>query len=144
MLVVEGGGLQVDAGSQALYRGESAGPLPLDLASTRMRFFGGSTNCWAGYCASLSSLDLAPRPWIPHSGWPIGIEALAPHYPRAQELLDLGPFDYSTAGFEGDGGWMLRLDPSKLVNRIWQRARPRASARSSTPSSRLPRTSGSC
>jgi choline dehydrogenase-like flavoprotein len=89
-----------------------------------MRFFGGSTNCWAGYCAPLSSLDLAPRPWIPHSGWPIGIDVLAPHYPRAQQLLDLGAFDYTTAGFEGEGGSMLRFDPAKLVNRIWQRSPP--------------------
>jgi choline dehydrogenase-like flavoprotein len=124
VLLIEGGGLQADAESQTLYRGESAGPLPYDLASSRMRFFGGSTNCWAGFCAPLSSLDLAPRPWVPHSGWPIGVEALAPHYPRAQKLLDLGPFDYSTARFEGDPGGMLRLDPAKLANRMWQRSPP--------------------
>jgi choline dehydrogenase-like flavoprotein len=124
VLVVEGGGLQADARSQDLYRGESIGPLPYDLASTRMRFFGGSTNCWTGYCAPLSALDLAPRPWVPYSGWPIGIEALAAHYPRAQQLLDLGRFDYTTAGFEGEGGSMLRFDPARLVNRFWQRSPP--------------------
>jgi choline dehydrogenase-like flavoprotein len=124
VLVVEGGGLAAESESQDLYRGESVGPLDYDLVSTRMRFFGGSTNCWAGYCSPLTSLDLAQRPWIPHSGWPIGIETLAPHYPRAQELLDLGAFDYATTGFEGGAGGLVRFDPVKLVNRMWQRSPP--------------------
>ena len=36
-----------------------------------------------------SEFDVAPRPWVPHSGWPISHAELARHYPRAAEMLRL-------------------------------------------------------
>jgi choline dehydrogenase-like flavoprotein len=35
-------------------------------------------------------LDFRHRPWVTHSGWPFGAEALAEYYKRASELLQLG------------------------------------------------------
>lgn len=37
----------------------------------RVREFGGTGNTWTGKWRSFSAADVAPRAWVPHSGWPI-------------------------------------------------------------------------
>src|SRR5581483_10645441 len=32
--------------------------------------------------------------WVPHSGWPFGIAELIPYFPRAQQLVEAGPWLY--------------------------------------------------
>ncbi|MBP2299830.1 FAD-dependent oxidoreductase [Azospirillum picis] len=96
LVLLEGGGLEVDGISQALYAGRNVG-LPYErLTTARSRYLGGSTNCWGGFSRPLEPSDFAARPWIPGSGWPIPREAMMPYYERAQEVLGLGPFDYGT------------------------------------------------
>lgn len=99
VLLLESGGLQTDARTQALYAGrvEGHGQPPLD--ASRLRFFGGTTNHWAGLCGPLDPLDFERRPWVPHSGWPLSRETLDPWYLEAQKVCDLGPFDY------GEDAW---------------------------------------
>jgi choline dehydrogenase-like flavoprotein len=80
--LVEGGGLEYEADSQALYDGTNAGS-PVDLAVGRLRFLGGSTNHWGGRCAPLDEIDFRRRDWIAHSGWPISRADLEPYYARA-------------------------------------------------------------
>ncbi|MET0745554.1 MAG: GMC family oxidoreductase [Microvirga sp.] len=87
--VLEAGGTGYSRRSQALYAGEVTGGLDYDLLSTRTRYLGGSSNCWSGWCRPFSELDLAQRDWVPNSGWPIGMDAFAPHYARAKEMLQL-------------------------------------------------------
>ena len=41
-----------------------------------MRYFGGSTNCWAGVMAELDEEDFEKRNWIPYSGWPFSKKEL--------------------------------------------------------------------
>jgi choline dehydrogenase-like flavoprotein len=60
----------------------------------RCRGLGGSTQAWAGKSAPFSPIDLAPRAWVPLSGWPFGFDDLAPYVDRASDLLNLGPGDY--------------------------------------------------
>ena len=97
----ERGGDTLESDSQELYRGEAPGggliEAPAYLWSSRLRFLGGTTNHWAGYCAPLDPIDFAVRDWIPHSGWPFGRETLEPWYHRAAELLEIRPFDYEPA-----------------------------------------------
>ncbi|ALG74952.1 FAD-dependent oxidoreductase [Azospirillum thiophilum] len=103
VVLLEGGGLEVDGISQALYAGRNVG-LPYErLTTARSRYLGGSTNCWGGFSRPLEPGDFVRRPWIPGSGWPIAREALMPYYERSQEVLGLGPFDY------GNGFWMERV-----------------------------------
>ena len=45
---------------------ENANPL-----GCRVRYFGGTTSRWQGWCAPLHDTDFAERAWVPHSGWPI-------------------------------------------------------------------------
>ena len=92
--LLEGGGTRFDADSQDLYRGKVEPPLDAPyLHSSRLRFLGGTTNHWLGFCRPLDEIDFAHRPWIPHSGWPIARADLDPYYPRACELCEV-PGDF--------------------------------------------------
>jgi len=121
VLVLESGGLKPDGATQALYAGESVGQPYEQLATARSRYFGGSSNCWGGLCRPFEDIDLAARPWVPHSGWPFGREELAPYYERAHAILDLGPCDYDTGRWQerlGDGIRFLPVDGAAAENRV--------------------------
>jgi choline dehydrogenase-like flavoprotein len=94
--VFESGDFEFSKNTQDLYRGEVAGKLihaPLD--AYRMRFFGGSTNCWGGGCVPYDRIDFQERPYLAHSGWPLDYNSLEPYYHRASNYLEIGSFDYS-------------------------------------------------
>ena len=92
--LLESGGLEYEDQIQDLYSGENTGLPYYSLASSRLRFFGGTTNHWAGRCAPLDSIDFKKRSWVPYSGWPISKHDLDPYYLRAQEICGLGEFVY--------------------------------------------------
>jgi choline dehydrogenase-like flavoprotein len=84
--LIEGGGLKFEyPESQSLYAGTSVG-IPTSLVAGRLRFFGGTTNHWAGRCAPLSEIDFQRRPWVSHSGWPLDRAEVDPYYRRACEV----------------------------------------------------------
>jgi len=86
--LVESGGLDFDADVQELYRGQTIG-VAYEPYDTRLRYFGGSTNHWGGWCRPLEEMDFEARPWVPHSGWPIGLAELAPYYTEAGALCEV-------------------------------------------------------
>lgn len=94
VLLLESGGLEPDVESQALAGGEVGGIGYWPLQSARIRCFGGSTGHWQGWCRPLEPIDFEKRSWVPHSGWPIRLSDVQPYYPRAQEMCELGTFDY--------------------------------------------------
>ncbi|HSG11761.1 MAG TPA: GMC family oxidoreductase [Gammaproteobacteria bacterium] len=96
--LVEAGGLEYDAAGQALYEGENTG-LDYSPVATRLRYFGGSSNHWGGYCRPLDPIDFERRDWIPHSGWPFGFEELAPWYEQASRLVEIEPGRFADAGY---------------------------------------------
>jgi choline dehydrogenase-like flavoprotein len=93
--LLEGGGLEFDNKSQELYAGDIIGRPFLDLATCRLRYFGGTTNHWAGGCLPLDAIDFETRKGLPYRGWPFGLSELYRWYRRAQEVCQLGPFDYA-------------------------------------------------
>ncbi|MFP3565379.1 FAD-dependent oxidoreductase [Paraburkholderia sp. SIMBA_030] len=102
--VLESGGFGPDDETRDLYRGENIG-LPYSFADgSRSRYFGGSSNCWGGWCRPLDPWDFEKRDWIPHSGWPFGLDELAPYYARTHELLMLGPQNFDPAYWEREIG----------------------------------------
>ncbi|WP_170221603.1 FAD-dependent oxidoreductase [Allostella humosa] len=118
--VIESGGLGVDRVAQSLNVGANLGLPYYDLAQARERRFGGTTMRWSGRCAPLDPIDFATRPWVPHSGWPIGPEVLDPYYRRAQDVLDVGEYRYDASlwqdiGLEPDG-----FDPATFAVRFWR------------------------
>lgn len=97
VLLLEAGGSEPSAESQAFYRGTVANPAmhsPLD--DYRERRLGGSSTIWGGRCMPFDAIDFEPRDWIPDSGWPIAPAALADYYPRANQLCEAGAFAYTT------------------------------------------------
>ncbi len=71
VLLLEGGGRERSAEQQNLYAGEATGVGQPELRNCRTRMFGGSSNCWGGWCRPLDAEDFEQREWVPRSGWPI-------------------------------------------------------------------------
>ncbi len=98
--LLESGGFKPDKETRDLYRGENIGLPYLFGDGCRSRFLGGSSNCWGGWCRPMDSSDFEKRDWISNSGWPFGLDELAPFYERTHDLLKLGPKNFDPAFWE--------------------------------------------
>lgn len=110
LVLLESGGMDFDGGVQRLFKGsETGGYAQLDVG--RLRYLGGGTNHWGGWCRPMDAMDFEAQSWLPYSGWPFGREALAPYYPRAQSLVEAGPWVYDAKGDveSADKGAVLKL-----------------------------------
>lgn len=116
--VMESGGLEYDPRTQSLYEGENVGRPTYSLETNRLRYFGGTTNHWAGHCRPFDEFDFAEREWIPHSGWPITIDELGPYLARSQPIMELGECDYdSLEEYAGQLGLKtLPLEGDRLIS----------------------------
>ncbi len=100
--LLESGALKRERATQKLYEGKNVSEIYEDnggsfeqyLEITRSRYFGGSSNCWGGWCRPYDEIDFKERPWIPYSGWPLSKSDLLPYYARAHKVLKLGPVEY--------------------------------------------------
>lgn len=126
LVLLESGGLDFDPAVQALCAGEIAGNPSAPLDESRLRFFGGTSNHWMGYCRPLDPADFAARPWIPHSGWPLDRAELDPFYARAQTVLQLQDYDYTTARWTADMPPLLAgpLGQGRLQTTVLQQSPP--------------------
>jgi choline dehydrogenase-like flavoprotein len=97
--LLESGWLVPDEATQSLYAGEVRGQpyFSLDAVKTRSRYFGGTTNEWAGECRPLDALGFERREWVADSGWPFPLRDLLPFYEQAQSICQLGRFAYPAA-----------------------------------------------
>ncbi len=123
--VLESGGLEFEEDTHALNEGTdtgfSQGP---GVSHSRLRYLGGSTNHWVGHCAPYSEMDFEVRTWIPHSGWPIRKPDLDPYYELAQEMMEIGPYQYDLTKIAATKGRLPPFDPDKLLARCWQMSPP--------------------
>jgi len=126
VLLLEGGGFDLEPQMQALYRGEIVGRPYYPLEAARLHYFGGTTGHWGGFCAPLDNIDFEQRPWVPHSGWPITRAQLDPFYARAQRTLQLGPYEYDAAYWQQRDARLQRLplDPTVVREKMWQFSPP--------------------
>jgi choline dehydrogenase-like flavoprotein len=114
ILLLESGGMNFDPQNQKLYAGSQTGQRYIALDAGRLRLLGGSTNHWGGWCRPLDAADFEQQDWMPYSGWPFPRTALDAYYPRAQKLVEAGPWLYDKAAASiasqgtplqlGDGG----------------------------------------
>ena len=117
--VAESGGLELEPDTQALYQGDNVGLPYFALDACRLRQFGGTTNHWAGYCLPYTPEDFQAQPWLPHSGWPIGLEDVRPYIGRAAGLLGLPAAGWNVRHWEEQTGEAaLAFDPGKLVDEV--------------------------
>jgi len=97
VVLLESGGTELETVTQDLYAGSNIGRPYYDPTVHRLRYFGGTTNHWGGWCALPDSLDFETREGVPYSGWPFSRSYLEPWYRRAQEVCQLGPFGYEAS-----------------------------------------------
>src|SRR5690349_38371 len=74
--VLESGGLDFAWPTQALYAATNIGLPYYALDVCQLRYFGGSTNAWGGWCRPLDPIDFELRPWVADSGWPFSMAEL--------------------------------------------------------------------
>jgi choline dehydrogenase-like flavoprotein len=115
VLVLESGGMDAEPETQALYEGSVADErLHSPPDRYRQRRFGGTTTIWGGRCMPFDSIDFEPREYVPHSGWPIAYDTLAPFYARANRLCEAGEFSYEASlALRGTGQPMISGFESK-------------------------------
>ena len=101
--ILESGGVEFDPDTQALYEGRVTGLDAIDLVAARLRFLGGTSNHWGGFCLPLDPIDFERRPLSGLSGWPFKRDELLDAYGRASAYCDIGAFDYGLDAAEGVG-----------------------------------------
>jgi len=124
VVVLEGGGLELSEESQNIYQGSILGRPYHDLDGTRLRYLGGTTNHWGGWCRPLDSIDFQHRVWIPYSGWPITKDDLDPYLKHTCEILNLGKPEFSQKDNPPSEGSYLALNPDMLVHCLWRGSWP--------------------
>ena len=99
VVLLESGGMNYDQETQDLYEGQSVGWTFEDLTLCRLRYFGGTTNHWGGWCLPFDAIDFEARDDLPNHGWPFPKSHLNSWYQRAQDVCQLGPYDYRPASW---------------------------------------------
>ncbi len=127
VLLLEAGGESFDPDGLDVYDGIAlsnvSDSIDAYLTISRARYFGGTSNLWAGWCRPLQPEDFEVRPWVPYSGWPIAYDDLAPWYDDATTFLEISPFP-GTEAWSGTPRPPLALDPALLETRVWQFSPP--------------------
>ena len=110
--LIEAGGTAADGPTQALYEGENAG-IEYPLLGSRLRYFGGTSNHWGGWCFTLRPIDLEQRDWLPNSGWPLDFDELQRYYEAASVIVEVSPARfYDRVYWKEKTGENLREMPS--------------------------------
>lgn len=118
--ILESGGLENDFDTQMLAEGPSVGLSCGPLVATRLRYWGGTTNHWGGYCRAFSEQDFLPQPGIPLTGWPMTRSDLDPFYKRARKFLHLRPDMDLPAWEKESGNAALPVDEKRIYTRLAQ------------------------
>lgn len=126
VLLLESGGTSLEPETQQLYQGINTGREYFDLANSRLRFFGGSTNHWGGMCAPLDAGDFDYRCWISRSGWPISLSDLKNYYEQAIKVCDLQDSLIDIDELAGATGYnpLEFKVPPKFLSRVIQYSPP--------------------
>jgi choline dehydrogenase-like flavoprotein len=126
--LLESGGVDFAWPAQSLYAGRNVGLPYYALDVCQLRYLGGSTNAWGGWCRPLDPIDFEPRPWVEHGGWPFGMAALAPFYRRAHEICQVASDDYDPDRVAAEIGHPravpLPFDPQRLETTIYRFSPP--------------------
>lgn len=91
VIVLEAGGMEFTDASQEVYDGDIVGDYYKALKAVRIRYFGGSSNHWGGWCRQLDDFDFGPKAGFPLARWPISKAAIDPYRGEADEILQLAP-----------------------------------------------------
>ena len=125
VILLESGDEGREEQTQSLYRGSSTGFNANALAFCRLRFYGGSTNHWRGWCQPIEAEAFGDRPGVA-DGWPLSLETLTPWYRKAQETCGLGAFEYEAGRVARRAEKsVLPFDPERVSQVLYQYSEPR-------------------
>lgn len=122
VVLLESGGLEPDPPTQALYEGALVGePFngagnQIQLDECRLRYLGGTTNHWTGYCRPLDDLDFEPRPYLGLAGWPFPRSELDRWYERAVDVVRLASTHFDQPWWQENHGLGDPLLTTELVD----------------------------
>jgi choline dehydrogenase-like flavoprotein len=126
--VLESGSLDFGWQTQSLYAGANVGLRYFDLDVCQIRYFGGNTNAWGGWCRPLDPIDFSQRPWVANSGWPFPAAELRSYYREAHALCQIASDDYDPERAVAEIGdrraRLLSVDPHKLEPSIYRFSTP--------------------
>jgi choline dehydrogenase-like flavoprotein len=126
--LLESGGMEFAWAAQELYTGRNVGLPYFALDVCQVRYLGGSTNAWGGWCRPLDPLDFEPRAWVEESGWPFGISELEPFFPKAHDICQVPSDDYDPGRILGTlahpRAQALPFDPSRLETTMYRFSPP--------------------
>lgn len=92
--LIEAGGQEYDLESSKYFAAEtSREEYSAWVNSCRQRFFGGTSNHWAGRCRPFDAIDFEEKDYYPLPGWPIGLDDLVEYIKETNQILDLGEGD---------------------------------------------------
>lgn len=124
IVLLESGGDSYDDAMQDLYKGRLAGIPTEPLDVTRLRYFGGTTNHWSGWCRPLEPVDFETA-----HPWPFDRAHLDRYYEKAAAICELGPARFDALEFwQGQKGGealkALATNPDKLTTAVFQISPP--------------------
>lgn len=101
VLLLEAGEFEFSDRSQEIYRGEVIGDSYFELEHARLRYFGGTSAHWAGWCRALDEIDFLVKQNFPKAFWPIRKADLDPYLTAASEMVEtwIAPADEEVSGF---------------------------------------------
>jgi choline dehydrogenase-like flavoprotein len=126
IILLESGGFEYDQATQLLTKGYNIGLSYFPLSTCHLRFLGGTTGHWFGFCSTLDPIDFEERVWVPNSGWPFTRKDMDPYYEKAHPICDLGPYNYDLAYWEKQNPAFQHLpfDKTKVRTKMWQKSPP--------------------
>ena len=123
VLVLESGGLGFDQRTQNLSGGRSVGQ-PAGVGYSHLRYFGGTTNHWRGWCRPLDEIDFEPRESVPHSGWPLRRSDLDPYYDAARDVCELREDSFDPAHWAARTGTRMFRPTRDVASTVFQVSPP--------------------
>jgi choline dehydrogenase-like flavoprotein len=89
VLLLEAGADSYDEQSQAMFDGDIIGTPLFNMGVNRLRYFGGASNHWGGFCRHLDEWDFRQKVAGVDTAWPITRGDLEPYLDRARDILEI-------------------------------------------------------
>lgn len=124
VLLLEGGGLDHSGPGSDIYAGEVSGR-PYPLAASRLRWFGGSSNHWGGWCRPLDAVDFVAKPGQVLPAWPMKRDELEPWYRQAAQWCEIDATEYEPGKVGLPAPDVLAFEPADgFINRLFRFSPP--------------------
>lgn len=94
IIAIESGASNIEGATQNLYKMDQKGVPYYDMTSCRLRYLGGTTNHWGGYCHANDPIDYLGRDDLNIPSWPFDHEHLLPYIVKASKILGLSMDEY--------------------------------------------------